>query len=193
VKADAAKASTAQKDVPDLARKQFYQPLTVNLPPIGKSSAQASGLSSYAAVASAPPTQSRGNMQASGKVRKPSVIGTKVVADGASSSLLKSSSLPRPFHLYVGNLDVNSTSEQVEDSLASQSVRVLSCNIVRSTRFEDLRSVAAHVVVDARDKDRAFNADIWPADSRVRPWRQSRPRRRKVSYGAWGDDDDVID
>jgi hypothetical protein len=190
---------------------QNYQPARVALPQQGMSNAQVDGRS-YAAAANAQPgssyRQSGGanGMQVRGVTRKQPVIGTKSASasDGVIANRLKASDVPRPFDLYVGNLDVDSTAEQVKENLMLHKLRVLSCDIVRSSRFTDVRSVAAHVVLDARDKDKAFNPEFWPSDLTVRPWRHARrskdswsalalggdgERRRRESFGNSADDD----
>lgn len=55
---------------------------------------------------------------------------------------------------------MNSASDEVKANLAPHNIRVISCEIVKTTRFSDPHSVAAHIVVDSRDKDKAFNADV---------------------------------
>jgi hypothetical protein len=109
------------------------------------------------------------------------VIGSKCVID-TSSNQLRASNKPKEFHLYVGNLDVNSTEDQVKENLLPHSIRILSCNIIRSSRYSDVRSVSAHLVIDAKDKDKAFSSDIWPSDALIRPWRQ----QRKANYWSSG-------
>ena len=59
---------------------------------------------------------------------------------------------------------------------------------LRSSRFSDVRSVTAHIILDARDKNKAFNPEFWPSESTVRPWR--RPRRRKDSWSIWDGNDE---
>ena len=114
------------------------------------------------------------------KQRKPPVVGSKQPLNN-SSNQLKASGRPKEFHLYVGNLDPSSTMEQIRDNLTPHGVRVLSCDIVKSSRFTDLRSVAAHVVIDAKDKDTAFSSIIWPTAVTIRSWRQQRQRNDNSS------------
>jgi hypothetical protein len=41
-------------------------------------------------------------------------------------------------------------------------LRILSCEMVHSTRTTKPKSVSAHVVIDAIDKEKVFNPDYWP-------------------------------
>lgn len=172
--------------------QRYDQPATVALPPCGKTEARSDGRS-YASVVNAPTNKSlqnggNGGVQWKGQVRKPPVVGTKSADVGGAAGRLKASDIPRTFDLYVGNLDVHSTPEQVKENLVFHNLRVISCDIVRSSRFSDVRSVAAHIILDAWDKEKVFNPEFWPSESIVRPWRRS--RRRRVSWNAWDGDDE---
>ena len=92
-------------------------------------------------------------MQQKGQVRKQLVIGTRSADVVASANRLRASDIPRSFDLYDGSLEVNSTAEQVEENIMFHNLRVISCNIVRSSRFSDVRSVATYIILDVRDKD----------------------------------------
>ena len=99
------------------------------------------------------------NITRRNKQRKPPVVGSKQPLNN-SSNQLKVSGRPKEFHLYVGNLDPSSTMEQIRDNLTWHGVCVLPCDIIKSSHFSDLRSVAALVVIDAKDKDTAFSSNI---------------------------------
>jgi hypothetical protein len=115
--------------------------------------------------------------------KKAPVVGTKTV----ESSSLKASSKPRVFHLYIGNLDLDATPEKICSYVEANNVpvRILSCEIVHSSRFKEERALAAHVAINALDKDNAFSPLSWPCDVVIRPWRRLRQPRPD-----WGDDND---
>ena len=115
-------------------------------------------------------------------------MGKKFADVSATLNRLRASGIPRSFDSYVSNLEVNSTAEQMKENLMLHNQRVILCDIVRSSRFSDVRSVAAHIILDAWDKDNAFNPEFWPSEYIVCPWK--RPRRRKDSWSAWDDDDE---
>ena len=120
--------------------------------------------------------------------KKPPVVGTAK----DSSSCLKASAKPREFHLYIGNLDIDTKSDFIQQCIVEKgtNIRVLSSDIVRSSRFEHLRSVAAHVVIDARDKDKALQPDSWPEDITIRPWHVKRAVQNSRSGAYWGSADE---
>ena len=107
----------------------------------------------------APAKRTDRNTSEKNKQRNPAVVGSKKPLNNLSNQL-KASGRPKEFHLYIGNLDPSSTMEQIWDNLTPHSVCVLSCDIVKWSRFSDLRSVAAHVVIDAKNKDTAFSSNI---------------------------------
>lgn len=130
-----------------------------------------------------PPVSAANDGYARAVRTKPTVtVGSKVIE--STSTSLKASSRPKEFHIYLGNLDLDTTEEQIKNYAESTSVpiRILSCEIVHSKRFVEERALAAHVVINANDKDKAFQSQSWPADVIMRPWR--RPKR----YSQWGDD-----
>jgi hypothetical protein len=148
--------------------------LHVNLPQVGSQE----NVRSYASAA---------------RSKQHTVVGSFNGSDNALPGQLKASSLPRETHVYVGNLDLGSTSDQVKSYVEKRGLRVLKCEIVHSKRFTNTRSLAAHVTVDSRDKEKALLADTWPLDTTIRAWIQPR-RRTDWSYqGAssrddWGDE-----
>ena len=91
----------------------------------------------------APANKTNRNTSERNKQRKPPVVGSKQALNN-SSNQLKASGRPKEFHLYDGNLDPSSTMKQIRDNLTPHCVCVLSCGIVKSSRFSDLRSVATH-------------------------------------------------
>ncbi len=105
--------------------------------------------------------------------RRPLVVGSKRL----DQSTLRASQKPKEFHLHVGNLDLNTTEDQVKDYVAASgtNLRILSCEIVHSKRWSEQRSLSAHVIINANDRDLAFSSECWPLDVTVRPWR--RPKR----------------
>ena len=115
------------------------------------------------------------------------IIGTKVtVSNSLTSHKIKASTLPRPFHIYVGNLDINTQASDVENYLVETGINVLSGKIVRTSKITDpfaLRSVAAHVEVTVADKDKVFLPDLWDSGVTVRPRR--RPRQRIADNNDW--------
>ena len=107
--------------------------------------------------------------------RKPAVIGIKSTADG--SPKFKVSTVPRIFHIYVGNLDVSVKSEDLSDYLKDVGINVLIYDIVHTSRFVDpttIRSISAHVQVDSKDKDEVMQLGFWESGLIIRPWRQLR-------------------
>ena len=107
--------------------------------------------------------------------RKPVVVGSKHV----DNTKLKASAKPRELHIYLGNLDNDTTADDIRDYVQANtiSVRILACDIVHSSRFEETRSCSAHVTVNFLDKDKALSPDSWPDGSTVRQWRQRRTNR----------------
>jgi hypothetical protein len=101
--------------------------------------------------------------------RKPPVIGSK--AGGLST--IKASSRPREFHIHVGNLDLDTEPSMIQAYFKDNNVpiRVLQCEIVRSSRVANPRSLSAHVTIDALDKDKAFVPENWPEGVSIRSWR----------------------
>jgi hypothetical protein len=114
--------------------------------------------------------------------RRPTVIGSKRVENAA----FKASTKPREFHLHLGNLELNTTADQIKDFVDNNNIPIciLSCEIVRSTRWEEPRSLSAHVVINILDKEKALVPESWPDDVTVRPWRQ----RRSHQTTTWGDE-----
>ena len=108
----------------------------------------------------------------SNRLRKPSVVGT-AKSDG---SLLKASTKPKEFHLYLGNLDIDAESNFIRHCVEARGtcIIIVNCEIVKSSRFEHLRSVAAHIVIDARHKEKALLPDSWEEGITIRSWRMRR-------------------
>jgi hypothetical protein len=125
--------------------------------------------------------------------KKQAVVGScNIAASDSLSDQLKASALPRETHIYVGNLDLGTTVEQIKNYAEKKGIRVMKCDIVRSKRFANPRSVAAHITIDSRDREGAFLADKWPTDTTIRSW--SQPRRHVDwsqpggSSNVWGDE-----
>ena len=57
----------------------------------------------------------------------------------------------------MGNLDVDSEESFVEKCVkeSSSGINIVSCEMVRSKRYTRIRSIAAHVVIDAKDRQKA--------------------------------------
>ena len=64
-------------------------------------------------------------------------------------------------------------------------IRILNCEIVRSTRFGPSRAAAAHVTIDVRDREAALNPANWPVEAAVRFWRRSNESARDEWHN-WG-------
>ena len=157
-----------QRNSSNLSQLSYSQLLRVNLPPLQNSS------NSVSSVGPAVPSN------ANTFRRKPVVIGTKSKTDG--SLKLKVSTMPRIFHLYVGNLDVSVKSEDLSDYLKDVGINVLACDIVHTSKFVDpttIRSISAHVQVDSKDKDKVMQPGFWESGLIICPWRQ--PRHNNVS------------
>ena len=97
------------------------------------------------------------------------------------------------FHLQLGNLDFNTTSNINSDYVKEHNipVRVLDCEIIYNKRFAKPRCVSVHIIFDARVKNNAFMADNWPGDITVRAWRSfshnatNWNHRSNDSYRGW--------
>ena len=87
------------------------------------------------------------------KMYKPPTVG---IAKAANFKL-KASSRPKKLHLYVENLLIDTKVDFIEKSIERSSN-----NCVISRRYDLIRSVAAYVVVGAKDKLKALKADSWP-------------------------------
>ena len=77
---------------------------------------------------------------------------------------------------------MSAQSSDVEDYLKDANIKVLSCELLRSSRVSDdyvPRAALAHVVIDVTDKDKAPNSVTWQAGIVVRPWRF--PRKDHLS------------
>ena len=115
------------------AKPSYAQSLRVNISPLSNSRQQLT-------------TESR---------RVKPMVGTKQV-ESSGQRKLKASSEPRGFHIYIGNLDLLAQSSDVEDYLKDANIKVLSCELLRSSRISDdyvPRAASAHVVIDVTDKD----------------------------------------
>jgi hypothetical protein len=115
--------------------------------------------------------------------RKQPVVGTS----NNDTQQLRASQQPREFHLYVGNLDVKATEDGLKEYVRANNspIRVLSCEIVRSSRPGTPRAVAAHVVINQQDKTKAFDPKIWPKDVTIRAWRQPKTRFEPHRHNRW--------
>ena len=98
------------------------------------------------------------------RTRKASVMGFKTF--DSATSLLKSSSCQKESHLYLGNLDLDAMKSKIHSYVESNSmpVCILSCDLVHDKRFKEERALAAHVVINAMNKDKAFSSQCWPCD-----------------------------
>ena len=79
--------------------------------------------------------------------------------------------------MHLGNLELDTSAEEKMKYVECNNVpvRILSYDIVQSTRWKEPRSLSAHVVVNLLDKEAALNPESWPNDMMVRPWRMRRP------------------
>jgi hypothetical protein len=68
-------------------------------------------------------------------------------------------------------LDVNTESDFVKQCVLENGsgFSIMSSEIVRSSRTDRYRSVAANVVIDAKDKNKALDAGSWPEGIIIRP------------------------
>lgn len=161
----------------------FQQASSASAMPQQKQSAQQASFSNVLRVNLPPLSDNNGPVArgagSSNFVSKKPIVGTKAIANGVQSKL-KASTAPRPFHIYVGNLDVSSAPSDVEDSLKEVGIKVLSCEFLRKSNVRDdfsPRSHSARITVDFSDKDKALLPSTWEAGIFVRPWRM--PRRYK--------------
>ena len=88
---------------------------------------------------------------------KPVVVGSKRV----DNSTFKASSRPHEFHLHLGNLELDTSADEITKYVECNNVPVgiLSCDIVQSTRWKEPRSLSAHVVVNLLHKEAALNPE----------------------------------
>ena len=77
------------------------------------------------------------------------------------------------FHLYMGNLDVDTEESFVEKCVkeSGSGINIISCKMVPSKRFMLIGSIAARVVIDAKDRHKALEAGNWYEGITIRPWR----------------------
>ena len=142
---------------------EFRRPSTTN-------SAKPSSHAESLRVNIPPLSNSRQQLTTESRRVKP-IVGTKQV-ESSCQCKLKASSEPRGFHIYIGNLDLSAQSSDVEDYLKDANIKVLSCELLRSSRISDdyvPRAASAHVVIDVTDK--ALNSATGQAGIVVRPWR----------------------
>jgi hypothetical protein len=66
---------------------------------------------------------------------QPAVVGSK--SSTGVQSKIKVSPVPRAFHLYIGNLDVNMESSGVSSYLEDSGINVLACEIIKTSRNRD--------------------------------------------------------
>ena len=99
-----------------------------------------------------------GHNQQTHKINKP-VIGSKVQSHGSSG--LKASTILKQIHLYVGNLDVDITTEQVKEfvRLIDPANRLHHNELIRSSRLFNPRSISAHIAISGIDKEKVLTAD----------------------------------
>jgi hypothetical protein len=120
--------------------------------------------------------------------RLPPVIGTAK----SSNIELKASNKPKEFHLYIGNLDISTEAKYIEQCINEKGsgINILDVEIVKTKRFNPIRSVAAHVIIDIKDKAKAMDPENWPENITIRPWWQKRQTMDVHSkYGAnWNDE-----
>jgi hypothetical protein len=154
-------------------------------PPVGMR--QDHGLKVVLPPLQAAPAAANSASETRQSTRRQPVVGTS----SSSDQQLRASQQPREFHLYLGNLDVNTTEDGIKAyvQMKNNPVRVLSCEIVRSTRPNiQQRAVAAHVVINQLDKTKAFDPQIWPSDVTIRAWRQPKShsnRRHRSVWDSW--------
>jgi hypothetical protein len=110
------------------------------------------------------------NFNSKENVNKSRVIVGSKTADN-NTGRLKVSSKPRQFHLYIGNLEIGTTIEDIRSHCSDAGIRVLEFELVRSLRYTDVRAAAAHVIIDLRDKDKVMQPGVWFEDVVIRPWR----------------------
>ena len=106
-----------------------------------------------------------------------------------SQSKLKVSSVPRTFHFYVGNLHVESQASDVEDYLRDSGIKLLSSELLYSSRLPNYtpRFASAHVIIDLTNKENTLSQNVWGTDVIIRPWRFPRTRNwsRNEEYLRW--------
>ena len=112
--------------------------------------------------------------------RLPPVIGSKKV----KNAVLKTSSKPREFHVYLGNFELGITTDTIRKYIEVNkvSIRLLHSEVVSSARWHNARVSAAHVVVDPLDKDTPLYSDSWPDNVTENPWRQRRTERTSTWF-----------
>ena len=79
---------------------------------------------------------------------------------GTQNMVLKSSPDPWKFHIYVSNLDIGTNTENMKSFFHSKGVPMLHCSFMITQRVENPRNCTAHVIIDAKFKDKAFNQNF---------------------------------
>jgi hypothetical protein len=148
--------------------------LRVNLPPVSRSWSDV--VTRPAGFAAGRQPTSNGNQVSSQPRQRPKpIVGAN---NFARASGLKASAVPRQIHLYVGNLDINTTTEEIEEFVreVDPAIRLHHNEIVRSTRFSEPRCISAHISVSGIDREKVLCAELWPEEITIRPWRFYKPR-----------------
>jgi hypothetical protein len=75
--------------------------------------------------------------------------------------------------VYVGNLDVDTTIEEVEEFVrqVDPTIKLHHHELIHSSRFSDPRCISAHISVSGIDREKVFCAELWPEEVTIRPWK----------------------
>ncbi len=111
---------------------------------------------------------SNGNAWQQVKNKKPSlpkcVTGTRKGNEDVSK--VKASGRVRGWHIYVGNLSIETTNEMITSQLKEVNVEVLSCKLFDKKKD----ALSAHIVVPMDKKEVALSPATWTEGVRVRNW-----------------------
>ncbi len=151
--------------------------LQVKLPPVSQTWSDAVAARPTAPVTGSHPASSSSNGYTRQSFRVKPTVGSKNSAHGSG---LKASTIPRQVHLFVGNLDVNTTKEEVAEFVrqVDPAIRLHHNELIRLSRYSDLRCISAHISVSGIDKEKVLNADLWPEEVTIRPWKFFRNNAR---------------
>jgi hypothetical protein len=109
------------------------------------------------------------------RIKIPPKFGTKEnVTDGKKN--LKAAKSKRTWHIYVGNLDKETTANDMRDFFKDNDVEVFTCDPLGDGHWDE-RPASFHVEVDYTRKDLIMDESFWDVGVKVRNW--SFPKKHK--------------
>ena len=108
-------------------------------------------------------------------IRKPPLVRPEAF----HHSSIKASLKPKELHIYLGNTDISTSSDQVK-KISKKIIFISECLRVKSSIAKRLPILnASQLTIDYCDalftsnKDKVFKSDILPSNGTVHPWRLS--------------------